>query len=661
MCGICGILRYGGGERITEPILKKMASTLVHRGPDDEGTYVNETGKVGFGFRRLSIIDLSPAGHQPMFTPEGEIAIVYNGEIYNHAVLRKILEAKGYKYRSRSDTESILYAYQEWGIEFCHTLLGMFAIAIHDRPKNRLVLVRDRIGVKPLYYFVGNGLFIFASEIKAILEHPAVPRELDAEALDHYLTFAGVPAPRTLFKGVRKLQAGHRLVVSESGDVHEEPYWDLAQPNGRPTIDIDGQPAEKSAFVNSSAVPTEVESVRVIRTLLKQSVKDRMMSDVPFGVFLSGGIDSSMNVALMAQLMNRPVDTFSVGFKDLERYNELGYARRVADEFRTNHHEILITQRDAYEFLPKLVWHQDEPVADPVCIPLFFVSKLARDSGTIVVQVGEGSDELFIGYPWMRREWKFYNGPWKMYTSLPRGFRNAALGTAALAMVPTRMYLPFDYLRKGTEGDELFWGGGNFFTETHKRLMLSRRNPVHPSTGELARQWHQDLLAANPNADYLARMSFVEFRQRLPQLLLMRVDKVSMATSVETRVPFLDHRLVEYAMTIPASLKLKEGQTKYILKQAVKGIVPDDIIDRRKQGFAAPIDEWFRNEWFSFVRTKLLESRLVKEQLLRKDFVEALVKQHKSRKRKTGHHLFILLNLVLWHELWIEGKRDLLI
>jgi len=658
MCGITGILQYATtAQAVEEALVVAMRDTMKHRGPDAAGVFVSPRRNVGLGFRRLAIVDLSPAANQPMFSSDGMLAIVFNGEIYNHRVLRKEFEAKGYRYRTRSDTETILNAYQEYGLDFVHKLLGMFALAIWDERRQRLVLARDRIGIKPLYYTFHAGQFLFASEIKAILQHPSVRRELNAEALDHYLTFLVPPAPMTMFKDIYKLEAGHRMVVGVDGDIHKEQYWDPVANEDQPSIDADGVPVDRSPFAKPDAPMTEDSCIRTIRTLLKQSVKDRMMSDVPFGVFLSGGIDSSANVALMAELMDRPVDTFSVGFRDLEKYNELEYARQVAREFRTNHHEVIIDQRDAMAFLPTLIYHQDEPLADPVCIPLYFVSKLARDNGTIVVQVGEGSDEQFVGYGWMVRELRFHDTVWKLYRSLPQAAQAAIYKAAEAVLERRHSYLALDYVRKGYAGEELFWGGAINFTETHKRQLVNGwRRHTGQLPHDLVQRWHQRLLDRMPDADYLQRMIYLEFKHRLPELLLMRVDKMSMAASVEARVPFLDHRLVEYSMKIPRTLKLKGGVPKYLLKKAMEGIVPRNIIERKKQGFAAPVNEWLREEWYGFLESTLLNSPLVRERILHKEFLAVLLKQHRERKRNEGQNLWNLLNLTLWYTYWIEGK-----
>ncbi|HXG39142.1 MAG TPA: asparagine synthase (glutamine-hydrolyzing) [Bacteroidota bacterium] len=658
MCGITGILQYAKTtQAVDEALVVKMRDTMMHRGPDDAGVFVSPQRNIGLGFRRLAIVDLSPAANQPMFSSDKTLVIVFNGEIYNHLVLRKELEAKGYRYRTRSDTETILNAYQEYGLDFVHKLLGMFALAIWDERKQRLVLARDRIGIKPLYYTFAEGNFLFGSEIKAILQHPSVRREMNEEAFDHYLTFLVPPAPMTMFKDIYKLEPGHRMVIGADGDIHKEQYWDPVPSGEQPSIDVDGSPVARSPFVGNNVQMTEASCIATLRTLLKQSIKDRMMSDVPFGVFLSGGIDSSTNVALMAELMDRPVDTFSVGFRDLEKYNELQFARQIAQEFRTNHHEIIIDHRDAFDLLPKLIYHHDEPLADPVSIPLYFVSKLARDNGTIVVQVGEGSDEQFVGYEWMLRELRFHDTAWKLYRSLPRVARAAIFRAAGAVLEKRHSYLALDYVRKGYEGEELFWGGAINFTETHKRHLLNGwRRRTWQTPHEFAQRWHQSLLEKSPNADYLQRMVYLEFKHRLPELLLMRVDKMSMATSVEARVPFLDHRLVEYSMQIPRELKLKNGVPKYLLKKAVEGIIPHKIIYRKKQGFAAPVNEWLRGEWFGFLENTLVNSLLVREGILHKDFIITLIRQHRDRRRDEGQNLWNLLNLALWHKYWMEGK-----
>ncbi len=431
MCGILGVFNYAGSKSLVSPeIIERMTDEIHHRGPDDGGVYISPDQRLGFGFRRLSIVDLSSAGHQPMSNADGSIWIVFNGEIYNHLDIRKDLEAKGYRYHSKTDTETILYAYQEYGIDFISKLYGMFGIAIWDAHKERLLLVRDRIGVKPIYYTIKDGALYFASEIKAIVKHPAISSEMNRQGLYDYLTFWTTPAGETLFKDIYKLEAGHYLTIDRNGDVREEKYWDLNH---------------VTEEFSSSQFADEEFCVENIRRLLRDSIKLRMMSDVPFGVLLSGGIDSSLNVALMSELMTRPVETFSIGIKDLEKYNELGYARQIAKQFNTNHHEMLLDEQMLLDFLPQMVWHQDEPNGDPVCVPLYFVSKLARDSGTVVVQVGEGSDEQFSGYSNYLREVQYY----KYYYSLLPKFAKKIAYPLFRKFTPDSILV--DYARRAAE------------------------------------------------------------------------------------------------------------------------------------------------------------------------------------------------------------------
>src|SRR5918995_1099141 len=408
MCGICGVWEYGATRGdVNRELVERMRDEMQHRGPDDAGELIFDEGRGGLGFRRLSIIDLSAAGHQPMRGCREDLWLVFNGEIYNHAALRQGLAARGHTYHSQTDSETIIHAYEERGSDFVYDIEGDYAIALWDAKLDQLVLVRDRIGVKPLYFYQKNGRFIFASEIKAILQHPSVTAEVDEDAMYHYLTFMTTPAPSTLFRDIKKIPAGHMLTVERNGEIRMKQYWDA----------LPSRVAEAR---------TEAEHRAEILRLLRESIRKRMMSDVPFGVFLSGGVDSSANVALMSEQMSRPVETFTVGFTDAEYLNELEQARRIAKQFGTNHHEVIISEKEMHEFLPQMVFHQDEPIADPVCVPLYYVSKLARDSGTIVVQVGEGSDEIFGGYDWFGTYLRIYENFWRHAERTPQFLRRAA-------------------------------------------------------------------------------------------------------------------------------------------------------------------------------------------------------------------------------------------
>jgi len=641
MCGICGVWEYGAREGRTDlSLIARMRDQMTHRGPDDSGELLFDDARGGFGFRRLSIIDLSAAGHQPMHGCDDRTWLVFNGEIYNHALLRTDLEARGHKYSSRTDSETILHLYEERGLDFIHDIEGDYAIAIWDEDKQQLVLVRDRIGVKPLYFYHKDGRFIFASEIKAILQHPAITPDIDEQSLYHYLTFLTTPAPATLFRDIQKLPAGHVLILKRDGSVSLQQYWDALPPS-------------------QTTVRDESEHRAEILRLLRDSIRKRMMSDVPFGVFLSGGVDSSANVALMAELMSRPVETFTVGFSDAEYLNELQSARRIANQFGTNHHEVIISKKEMQEFLPRLVFHQDEPIADPVCVPLYYVSQLARDSGTIVVQVGEGSDEIFSGYDNYVRHLRIYENFWRHAEGLPRVFRRALSSLSRPALEATgRKRAAIELIRRLGADEPLFWGGAVVYDETFKPRVLSqslrdRMNGL--SSLRVVEPYLKQIEQERPDSDFLARMTYLELKLRLPELLLMRVDKITMATSVEARVPFLDHHLVEYALGLPRSLKVEGTTGKHILKRALENILPHDLLYEPKRGFGAPVREWFRakelGRWFD---DHLLHSKLRNRDLLDYSFIANMLDEHRNQKHDWGFHLWALLNLSLWYEQWID-------
>lgn len=641
MCGICGVWEYGASnERVDTALVRRMRDVMTHRGPDDAGALVFDDGRGGFGFRRLSIVDLSPAGNQPMRGCTDRVWLVFNGEIYNHAKLRAGLQQRGHEYSSQTDSETILHLYEERGLGFVNEIEGDFAIAIWDADRERLVLARDRAGVKPLYFHQQNGRFIFGSEIKAIVEHPSVTAGVNEEALYHYLTFLTTPAPQTLFAGIQKLPAGHMLVVERNGEARTSQYWD-ALPRAE-SIDR-----------------TDTEHEQEILKLLRESIEKRMMADVPFGVFLSGGVDSSANVALMSELMTQPVRTFTVGFSDAEELNELDSARAVAQRFRTDHHEVIIGRDEMQRFLPELVFHQDEPIADPVCIPLYYVAKLARETGTIVVQVGEGSDELFGGYDWFRSYLRIEERFWRHAERAPLAARRVAAAVAQPIVDRTfKKRMSSELLRRLGANESLFWGGVAVFGETMKTDLLSaemraRSNGVN--THEIVKQYLDKIASARPDSDYAARMTYLELKLRLPELLLMRVDKLTMATSVEARVPFLDHHLIEYAMGLPRELKVKGKTGKHILKRALESILPHDLLYQPKRGFGAPVREWFRGPEGEELIERLMNSPIRARNYFDYDYVARLVDEHRREQHDWGFQLWALLNLSLWYERWIKG------
>ena len=645
MCGICGVWEYGAAHgRVERPLIERMRDQMPHRGPDDAGKLIFDDGRGGFGFRRLSIIDLSGAGHQPMHGCTDQVWLVFNGEIYNHAHLREGLEQRGHAFASRTDSETILHLYEERGLDFVHDIEGDYAIALWDAGREQLILARDRIGVKPLYFYQRDGRFIFASEIKAILEHPAVTPEVDEESLYHYLTFLTTPAPRTLFRDIHKIPAGHMLVIGRDGQLRITQYWDALPPT------LEEHAAQRS---------DDDHKAEILR-LLRASITKRMMSDVPFGVFLSGGVDSSANVALMAEQMSRPVQTFTVGFKDQEYLNELDSARRIARDFGTNHHEVIISEEEMRRFLPDLVFHQDEPIADPVCVPLYYVSKLARDSGTIVVQVGEGADEIFSGYENYVRHLRIYENFWQHAEKLPPAMRRAASAIARPALEATgRKRVEIELLRRLGANEPLFWGATIVYDEAFKPRVLSRlmRQRFHRrSSYEVVSQYLDHIEAQRPQSDFLSRMTYLELKLRLPELLLMRVDKITMATSVEARVPFLDHHLVEYAMRLPRALKVEGTSGKHILKRALEEILPRDLLYSRKRGFGAPIREWFRNGLGDLFDAHLMNSPMRRRDFFDYAFVARLLDEHRRGARDWSFHLWCLLNLSLWYERWVERE-----
>jgi asparagine synthase (glutamine-hydrolysing) len=640
MCGICGVWEYGATSgRVERRLVERMRDEMQHRGPDDAGTLLFDDARGGFGFRRLSIIDLSEAGHQPMRGCTENVWLVFNGEIYNHAALRSGLEKRGHVYASQTDSETILHLYEERGLDFVNDIEGDYAICLWDSQREQLTLVRDRIGVKPLYFYHKDGRFIFASEIKAILQHPAVTPDVDEESLYHYLTFLTTPAPHTLFRDIQKIPAGHLLTVSRDGALNLKRYWDALPPEQTETRSDEEHKAE-------------------ILRLLRDSIKKRMMSDVPFGVFLSGGVDSSANVALMSELMSRPVETFTVGFSDAEYLNELDSARRIARDFQTNHHEVIISANEMQKFLPDLVFHQDEPIADPVCVPLYYVSKLARDSGTIVVQVGEGADEIFSGYENYVQNLRLYEKFWRRAERVPLSLRRAASAFTRPALEATgRKRAMIELIRRLGADEPLFWGGAVVYDETFKPRVLSaemRGRMNGRSSLEVVNTYLEHIERERPDSDFLSRMTYLELKLRLPELLLMRVDKITMATSVEARVPFLDHHLVEYAMGLSRELKVEGRSGKHILKRALEEILPKDLLYSRKRGFGAPVREWFRDglgEWFD---SHLMNSAMRRRDFFDYKFIARLLDEHRRGTQEWGFHLWALLNLSLWYERWID-------
>ncbi len=632
MCGITGALTFKNSAfEITEEYITAMRDTMIHRGPDGAGTWVSGDRSVGLGHRRLSIIDLSESAAQPMCSHDESVQLVYNGEIYNHEEIRRELDAiRPRKWKTHhSDTEVIIHAYEEWGVDCLEKFRGMFAFALWDTRLGRLWLVRDRIGIKPLYYSIHHGRITFASEIKALLEDPDQKRVLDERSFFHFLSMIFSPAPDSLFEGINKIPGGCWLMVDRNGKSELRRYWDVLE-RTTPLTDA-----------------SEDEIAEMIIETLREAVQLRKVSDVPVGVFLSGGIDSSTNTALFSEGAREPVKTFTIGYDtDYGSYkNEIHYAKMMAEYGGAIYHEKLLNIDYLIDFLPQMVHLQDEPIADPVCVPVYYVSKLARDNGVIVCQVGEGADELFFGY-----------GHWKhllqlqQWDNLPVPRFMKKMGLAALRSIGKEDNLPFEWLRRGSLGQPVFWGGTDYFTDYQKRKLLSDRlnkNFSDITTWDVMRPLRQRFIEKDWEKSDMNWMSFIDLHQRLPELLLMRVDKMSMGVSLETRVPFLDHKFVELAFSIPQSLKLKNGTLKYMLKKSVRGVIPDELIDRPKQGFGVPLHEWFFDKLGDRVKNEI-KYFCEQTDLLDKQYVDSLF----DSQRFTD--LWFVFNFALWWKEFLE-------
>ncbi len=635
MCGIAGALVFENGSLpITEPYINRLTETLSHRGPDGAGLWIAPDQRVGLGHRRLSIIDLSESASQPMCNEDGTLWIVFNGEIYNHTDIRAELEQIGSHHwkTDHSDTEMILHAFEEWGIDCLHRLRGMFALAIWDTRRRELWLVRDRIGIKPLYYSMHNGRLVFASEIKALLRDPDQRRAVDEESFFHFLSFLTTPAPQTLFEGIHKLPGGTWLRVREDGQITERRYWDVLD-HTSPLVDM-----------------SEDEIAQCILDELRIAVKLRKVSDVPVGVFLSGGIDSSTNAALFSEGETSVVKTFTIGYQGaFETYqNEMAYARLIAEQVGAEYHERLLSLDDLIAFLPEMVRLQDEPIADPVCVPVYYVSKLARDNGVIVCQVGEGADELFWGYP----SWQFALNL-QRYDDWPVPRLVKRMGLAAARMAGKEQTFYYEYLRRGSLDQPIFWGGAEAFTDEQKRRILSprlRQQFAGLTSWEVIRPIHQRFLDKAWERTPLQWMTYLDLNLRLPELLLMRVDKMSMGVGLEARVPFLDHKLVELAMSIPQPVKTRNGTLKYILKKSVRGLIPDTIIDRPKQGFGVPVTEWFHERLGDSIRRELSEF-CEQTDFLDRDAVKRMADGAPGRRQSEA--LWVLYNFALWWKQYV--------
>lgn len=619
MCGIAGIVSWDGPP-VTLQELDSMCAAISHRGPDDQGMYLGKGRKVGLGMRRLSIIDVN-TGRQPVRNEDGSVWVVFNGEIYNFKELRRELEQRGHVFYTATDTETIVHLYEETGPRCVERLRGMFAFAVWDERRRQLVLARDRVGIKPLYYAETNGRLLFASELKALLQLPDVERRLNWGAVDHLFTFLATPASDSIVEGVRKLQPGHVLVASPEQGVSRTRYWEVrfAPESGR-----------KEGYY-----------VERLRGLLEESVDLHRVSDVPLGAFLSGGIDSSAVVATLTRLTGGPVKTFSIGFPDRE-FDELAHARRVAERFGTDHHE-LVLEPDALNAVEDLAWYLDEPFGDASAIPTYMVSKLAAGHVTVVLS-GDGGDELFAGYDKYLVEQRE-----RRYRFLP-AFTRKLFGLIGEAM-PDGMRGRNLLRHLALTGAERYLDASTLFRREEKRRLFHAEVFEQLAESDHAADYADVLTRANGH--WLSALQRLDLKSYLPLDILTKVDRMSMAHSIEARVPLLDHKLIEFAATIPADLLLRNGSTKYVFKRAMRGILPDEIIDRPKHGFGVPLGRWFRGQLGSFVRELLLSDTSRRRGIFNPAYVEQLVRQQ-ERGRALDLQLWTLISFELWCRTFLD-------
>ena len=631
MCGICGIFFANRDWHVKRDVLTAMNRRILHRGPDDEGYFIEEN--VGLAMRRLSIIDVK-TGHQPLSNENQDVWIVYNGEIYNHAALRADLEAKGHRYRTRSDTETIVHLYEEYGRDCVKHLQGMFAFAIWDRRKRALFAARDRLGIKPFYYRWDGNAFLFGSEIKAILAHPGVAAEFNRGVLAEYLAFGYLTGPETMFAAIRKLMPGHTLELSEGGEPVFTRYWDLDTESGR-----ESHPREYY--------------VKNYRELLEAAVSSHLMSEVPLGVFLSGGLDSSAVAALAKKIRGDRIQTFAVGYGE-EAFSELGYARQVAEHIQSDHHEVRLNRDEFFASLPKLIWHEDEPLVWPSSVALYFVARLARQHVTVVL-TGEGSDETLGGYT--RYAWTLANSRMdKAYRSLTPGFLRRlvrkGIQTGRLSASLHRKLEHTFLVRDGNEWESFYYD--NFFAAFAASDQAALLTPEALAAAGDAYAGSMETWERS-RGDLLHRLLYADINSYLIELL-MKQDQMSMAASVESRVPFLDHKLVEFAATIPSEYSIQGMAGKFILKQAVEDLLPHEIIYRKKMGFPTPWESWLAGQQLDDVKRILLEPRSLERGLFRRDAINRIFAEHRSKSRDHATRIWRLLNLEIWFRVMIEGE-----
>lgn len=639
MCRISGFwdLNYKGGYSL-EDVMTDMRDTLIHGGPDDAGSYTEKNRGLALGHRRLSILDLSALGHQPMKNDEGTLWITYNGEVYNFCEIKDELERKGHKFKSSADTEVILKAYEEWGINSVHKFRGMFAFAIWDKRKEKLILCRDRVGVKPLYYYHKNGLFVFASELKALHKHPGFHKELNEEALGLYFQLGYIPAPYSVFKYTYKLKPGHYLEADKCGDVKEIKYWD---PEDYYKEGIELQESGYFANKKEEDIADELEGI------LQESFMLRLVSDVPVGVFLSGGLDSSIVTGLIQKHTNRALRTFTIGFHE-ETHNEAKWAGKVAAYLGTDHTELYCTHKDAVDIIPRLPEIYDEPFGDSSAIPTYLLSKLAGREVKVCLSA-DGGDEFFCGYP------KY----WSIKKKAAHLARIPLMGKAINAISPDIFFNVYNMLKP------ILPAHPNL-KDRYKKIqwILNTRNVVEQSILVSSAFANEDLNALgfhnkdffqNINADYdpISSMMLFDCKTYLPDDILTKVDRASMAVALETREPMLDHKILEYIAKIPESYKYRKGAGKYILRKILYKHVPQELVNRPKHGFGIPVYEWFKTDLQKYYMEYLNKKRIESEGYLNAEYVESILRQCKNEKGISHSKLWVLLMFQMWSERWL--------
>lgn len=644
MCGICGKISYDG-KPVDEALLREMCRTFSYRGPDDEGIYTNskegqnnQTVFAGFGHKRLSIIDLSRAGHQPMSNEDGTIWITYNGEIYNFKELKVDLQRKGHTFRSDTDTEIILHMYEEEGVDAVKHFNGMFAFALWDERESRLWVCRDRVGIKPLVYYWDGEHFVFASEIKALICDPMIQNELDYEALYLYLAFSYVPAPLTIFKGIKKLEPGHSLIL-ENGKIEDKKYWDVPK-----TIDPD---------ISSL---TFIEQERIYKKRLYKCLNDavrfRMVADVPLGVFLSGGIDSSIIVALMTRNSNQPVKTFSIGFKDDKLFDETLYAREVAKLNHTDHYEFKLTYKDMLDALSDVLSTFDEPFSDSSAIPTYIVSRETRKHVKVALS-GDGGDELFAGYRSYLGEYWYHR-----YMMIPALIREEFIERLIHGLPDSRDLKVLEYIRRlkkfirstrGSFSDRVLALKEIFPLNVRQKLIIHPEGINNPHIKDPALNWVQKILNAY-QGDKINSILYSDFKDSLPGDMLNRVDWMSMKNSLEVRVPFLDHGVSELAFKMGGSLKLHKGKTKYILKETFKHLLPPRLFHRPKAGFEVPISRWLKTDLKFLIEKYLSEDKIREQGIFNETIIQSLIHDHITNRTDTSWMLWNLIVFQYWYD-----------